>query len=512
MKKFSYYLLIAILSTLIVSVFPACEDDTNDDPEPQEEEKDYTPVLDEDFSYAVDGNDVLFTTSLTGNVWFTNVNDGSEHTVSDGEATVNLPLADTYKFTCSVIVDGVTYTSDEFEVVIDAEDTSFLEEGVWKALTGGPNGDKTWVLDVTQVVSTSIDNAGNTTQDTSYVSKYFHNPLDFYGDEEAGAAAGEEWGPWGGTSLYDWGGSPEEGEISFDGLNREVTLTLNGETSTGSFSMETYEREPDFLILPDGTSLWDNMLNNHYSYLGSFSDEMADISFGEGFRFPMDNGRIAEEQFLAEDLKNVTILHASDSALVVRVKRTYEEGEESKCWLLYNYVVKGYDYGLPEIPTHPVASDVTASSLQGSWVFADVPGDWVGWSSADVLNGWADGAAMNTTFESWGITATAEKYAAAQKDTLTFNADGTCTILDVTYDEENAQEIVTEYETTYTVSGGYVTFADEVAITGYTGMLSLTGTNVYALDVASSTEGIWLGQNNGDKAESTAVHLIPATK
>jgi hypothetical protein len=539
MKKLSFNLMIALLSALMMISFNACDDD--DDPEPQEEEETSdVPVVGEDFNFNVDGNDVVFTTSLTGSVWFRNETDGTDHNATDGEVSVNLPMGGTYQFTCNTLVDGQTKTSEEFDVVIESSDLAFLESGVWNALTGGADGGKVWELDLVEVVTTTIDNAGNETSASTYTSAYFHNPLDFYGDSEAGAEEGDEWGPWGGTNIYGWGGTPEIGEISFDGVNKTVSLVFDdgveagtgtavpdeesegyvynedaqAKTGTfeGSFSMEVYDRDPDFLTLADGATLWENMLNGQYSYLGSLSEQMSDISFGEGLRFPMDKGRVGEGQFTDEDLRNVTIMHASDSALVVRVKRSFEGFDESgaqktsTAWLLYNYTVKGYDYGIKETPTHPVASGVTDADLVGTWELATVPGDWIGWASSEVLNGFADGAAMNETFVGWGIENTEEKYAASGNVSLTFNDNGTCTISNVIY--ESDAEVSTDFNTTYTVNGGYVTFGEDVTITAYTGMLELSGLNVYALDVAGSTEGIWLGQNNEDKAESVGVHLV----
>ena len=39
-------------------------------------------------------------------------------------------------------------------------------------------------------------------------------------------------------------------------------------------------------------------------------------------------------------------------------------------------------------------------------------------------------------------------------------------------------------------------------------MITLSGKNMYALTVTRSTDGLWIGKNNGDKAETTAVHLV----
>ncbi|MBN2743500.1 MAG: hypothetical protein JXR39_06370 [Marinilabiliaceae bacterium] len=541
MKKMSFRLMAAMLSCAVMLFATSCSDD---DDEVKKEENSNVPVLNEDFAFVVASNDVTFTTSLTGTTWFQG-ND-NDYTVTDGQAKVNLPIAGTYSFVCKTLVNGVEFASDPFDVVIASSDLSYLTKGVWKALTNGKAGyNKTWVLDLVTVVSTTIDDAGTSTSTTSYKSSYFHNPLDFYGDAEAGGAEDNIWGPWGGTNLYGWGGTPEIGEISFDGATGAVKLVMTdgvnadgtgvaktdgtgyeyGKNATakngtfeGTFAMTTVVRDPEFCTISaknnSGTevSLWDYMLEKTgYKNIGKLSDSTATIEFSEGLRFPMDKGRVGEKQFTDTDLRNVMIMHASDSALVIRVKRSFEGYDETTgaqkantCWLLYNYVVKGYDYGVKESVTHPVKS-ITATDLNGTWKLAAVPANWIGWSAKNELNTWADGAAMNATFVSWNIANTTEKLAASTKVTLTFD-NGTCTIKDVTFDGTN--EVVNDQTTTYTVTNGYITFGSAVTITGYTDMISLSGTNMYAVDVTGSTEGIWLGKNNGDKEETSAIHMI----
>ncbi|MGE4287170.1 MAG: hypothetical protein AB7E36_00670 [Salinivirgaceae bacterium] len=496
MKKMNVKLWSLLLSAFMLVFVTACEN--SDDPEPA---IDYTPVLGSTFNFVVDGNDVTFTTTIPGNVWFTV--DGTDYPTVDKAVTVNLPLKGTYAATCSSLGSGTTLTSAPFDVVIEQDDLSYLERGAWKALTGGAEGNKTWVLDVREVVTTTIDNAGVETSSSVFKSVYFHNALDFYGEEGVGGNEDGAWGPWGGTNIYGWGGTPEAGEITFNGVNRTATLTIDGEPTTASFAMNVYDRDPNYLIIPKenagGTdmSLWDYMLEKTgYGSLVSLSDEMGDISFSGELRFPMDIGRLTNDgnatipsQFLEEDLKNVTILHASDSGLIMRVKRTYEGDNENKCWLLYNYIVKGYDYGVKTPLTHPVRTDITAETLAGTWKVAVVPIDWVSWATKDVMNAWADTTAIPDWAKGGALGLTN-----AYEIRLNFNTDGTCTINGVV--------------TTYTISkGGYIAFADDVNIPVCA--VTLAGKNIYAVDVASSTEGIWLGQNDDEgKEETPVIHLV----
>lgn len=493
MKKMKFKVLIALMSILVLGFVSSCKEDDPIEPVSN------IPVLDEDFTFTIVNNDVNFTTTLIGNVWFRNITSETDIQAVDGAATVYLAVQGEYPFTCSTLIEGETFTSDTFSVGIAETDLSFLDTGVWHALTGGRTGGKVWKLDIGPVSTTTIDDAGVETVSTVNKSSFFHNPVDFYGDAEVGGAADNIWGPWGGTSLYDWGGTPEDGNISFNGADGTVKLMLDGVETDGSFTMTTYDRDPNFLTLTEnngGLTLWENMLTNKYSYLGSLSPQMADISMSEGLRFPMDVGRITNDgnatnpsQFLDDDLRNITLMHASDSALVVRVKRSFEGDGPSLCWMLYNYIVDGYSYTAPTY-THPVRTDVTVATLTGTWKPAIVPYDWIGWSSKASLNPtWVDAASVIAS----GWAATDSSLAADALLRITFNADGSCVM--------NGQS------TTYTINqGGYIAFADDVTIPTY--MVTLTGKNIYVVDVPASTDGIWLGQNNGDKSETSSIHFV----
>jgi len=478
------------------------------------------PVLNTDFTVTVTGNNVALSctnSAMASVLW--ELNNGVQKT--DKVETVYLPLAGEYKVVLSVSNGGDYLASDTVKFTIAATDSEYYNKGIWKSLTGGPGAKKTWVLDVKEFVTTTIDDAGVSTSTSMFKSTYFHNALDFYGDAEAGGATDNVWGPWGGTSIYNWGGTPEVGEVTFDATTGISKFMLDGVTTTGAFTFKTYDRPVDFCTISSknngdkGTiSLWDNMLTGKYAYLKTLSPEMGDIKFAAGLRFPMDKGRISNEgdltnpsQFLTSDLENVVIMHCTDSSLVVRVKRSFEKEKESKCWLLYNFIVKEYNYPTPANYTHPVKS-ITATDLVGTWKPAPVPCNWIGWTAKNELNTWADGAAMNATFASWSVANTTEKLAASQKVTLKFEANGNCIITDIKFNTTTLLEESTVYNTTYTVSKGYITFGAAVTINGYSDMITLSGINMYALTVTGSTNGLWIGKNNGDKTETTAIHLI----
>ncbi len=556
MKKMSFKSFMSYLGTLLVliALTTSCKDDDNGD---KGGSSTTTPVLDENFEMSVAQGDniVTFTVSADytpSDIWVTDTATQTTSTFVDGVCEVFIPIAGDYVYTCTATVGGIDYTSEPFTITIDETNTEFLTKGIWNSLTGGANGNRVWRLDLTEFVAKSIGDDGVETNVSTYGSEYFHCALDFYGDDEAGALGDNEdgtsndWGPWGGTNIYGWGGTPEIGTISFDGLTGMVTLTLTDGveadgylnltkdeddaweanptertgTFTNSFSMQYEDRPADFSsnINDNGTmrTLWEHMLLYQYSYLGSLSDEVGYVKFSDGLRFPMDKGRVGEGQFLEYDLKNVMIIHCSDTALVLRVKRTYEgfdddgNRKENSCWLLYNYVNDGFTYTSESTSlynTEVVDATVTTASISGDYKLAPLAGEWVNWSSKDIYNSYT-AETMASTFASWGATNTDEKYAACQKSTISFDGTGNATINDVTY--VDGAEVTTTYTTTYSVTNGYITFGETVTITGFTDMITLSGTNMYVITTpASGTEGsLWLGQNNGTKEESTAVQLI----
>jgi hypothetical protein len=92
-------------------------------------------------------------------------------------------------------------------------------------------------------------------------------------------------------------------------------------------------------------------------------------------------------------------------------------------------------------------------------------------------------------------------FANADQNIYVFNADGTCSLNGIA--------------NTYKVANGTITFG--TPLTGKEWNLvyiSLTGSSVNVLNVTSigttayTSNGIWIGQKNGDKNEDMAVQLV----
>ncbi|MBN1182769.1 MAG: hypothetical protein JXB49_10810 [Bacteroidales bacterium] len=481
--------LLVIISAMML-IFSSCkkdEEEENGDPN--------QPVLNKNFSFTVTSNDVVFTTTITaGNVWFTNCKTGTEYPTVDQTVTVNIYLKGTYKFLCSAYIDGTTYVSDTFNVVIGSSDLTFLESGAWLWLTGGHDGDdpvtKTWKLDINS--------------DGKCV--YYSGPLHYSGYEGAGGDRRDEFVYWAwdvmpnqlpytlsdGTemsSFFNWEpdypnntwimAANDYGTITFDGVNMTVETDIFGETTTGSFDFD-----PTTMKLT---------LNNVV--------------------LPIDTGRLNDGQYEDENLHNLRIFALADSGMQIGIKRTYEGGNESKWVNVYNFICDDYVYPVPEefSYTEPLNTSITAADLEGTWVYAAVPQNWVSWTGvgdqgsnnpAALLNNWVTRSDIATTLTSWGAGNADSIFTANDAYEFVFESSGNCTLAGVA--------------NTYTVSGGVITFGTALTTEFACIWINPTGTSVSVIDVAKNNDGtdyvddgsLWLGQKNGDKNESSCVHIM----
>lgn len=476
MKKLQLQLKLTLMSVLAsLMLVMSCK---TEDPTPVDPKLEFLPVLNENFSFQVNGNNVVFTTTINGNVWVTT--SGVDYTFVDKTVTVNLPNQGTYSFTCNSLGSGEKLTSEPFDVVIAQDDLGFLNVGFWKHLSGGANQSKTWRMDMNAdgkcvyfagpVFYSGADGNPYWSWDvTEEVSA--ENPYNVDGTQM--------------TSIFNWTPdypnntwimAPRDyGTITFNGTTKTVSTSVFGETTEGTFSFDTATLKLTI----------------------------------NGVVLPIDTARLNEGQFTEEDLANLRVFSLTDSAMQIGIKRTYEglleDGvtkKESRWTMIYNFVVATYTYAPEEFTfTEPVKTSFTANDLVGTWKYATVPFDWVGWygvgtkgsiKPAVPLNNWADAAALLAT--GW-VAITQAQLDAAYTQEFVFNGDGTCKIGEV--------------ETTYSVASGVITFGESVTFNVADHWFSVSGTTVKVLDTEGAvTGGIWIGVQNEAKLESSSVHIV----
>lgn len=546
MKKIKFF--IAMFVGISLSALTSCD--------PVVPETELTkPVVGTDFAISVNAQEVTFSYSgsATSVQWYygaTSEAAMSSAPQSGKEIKVIVNLKGDYVVICSVSNGGDYLFSDPAPFSVETSDLSYMQSGIWKALSGGQGGyNVTFKLDVPAT-------AGDKTL-------FWHNPLDFWGDKNAGALTNAAWGPWGGTDIYGWGGTPEAGTISFDCENMTYKLVLtdgvkpgsitvkDGEAEaltgefTGTFVLTVHTRDlTDQITGGDGVSVakWSTIFNGNYADMVDLdaNTEWATITFDEqGGRFPMDKVRVAEGQFTNTDLHNVDIFYADENGLVMNVKRTYEGFAEDNttkvsnpCWLLYNYIIDGKEYQKEdpyEGAVAPVKTTLTQNDIVGTWKIAvnSAPLGWVDWSNKNynnLLDIFESADAAFNTLHGWWAFGNPEDAASITKRDVTksafanarvqFYANGSCTIVDAlnSYDDVSTTYTSATYNTTYTLTNGVVTFANDVVLT--CASITLSGTTMYFVLPANANGAatdLWIGQDSpdGDKTYTKAIHLVP---
>jgi len=576
MKKQILWLMTAAM-LCSAPVFTACDDDDDNNKTEEPTENATKPVKDTDFTVSVSGNTVTITSTLTyGNMWVT-YND-TQYKLTDGSVTITIPTSGTYEMTFSYY-DTTTYTSDVFTVEITATDLSFLDEGIFKTLTGGKaayeaatadaNGYKftrSWRLDA------FLSEIG-----VEYTKSGYAGGVGFFG-KDWWACAGSYKGSWQNDATNGITDCAEDATIAFDPVNNVVKFTVvtaydttyvtgmkaNAGAYTGGvltagtyYTTFTYNKVDEQYgtsaeLTGDATNAATQILNNAGTTL---SDSYLEVKFAKtaignnGFvRMPLNKiyagwTSIFENQFL--NIKLMTdetgnVLHAVLGRSVDGGAKA-GDAEDDNCLLFYTYVAdeldaaNAYTYEVPSYTIDNVlASSVEASAIQGTWKITTTgsPFGWVNWANNMVYDAWADfETAANTVLSWWAFGDPSSDDAIAKKDatitaytgtSVTLNSDGTYVVNDAMNEYAEGAYTAKEYTGTYTYNGGYITFSDDVTIT--CASVTLSGKEFYVVapegnalagnegeaDNDAVTSGLWIGQTNGDKTETAAIHFAKA--
>ena len=158
--------------------------------------------------------------------------------VQGSEVTLKIPFAGTYACRMGVESRGGIVYGDSTTFTVDNFCADFVNDPLWKYITGGVGSKKRWYIDL----------------DSKAVCRYFVGPLYFYGTDDSWESvtngetvSGDSWswcadfagnGSWmfPSTGAYDWG------YMDFDlnnGANVEVYDAHNNKVSKGTFMLDT---------------------------------------------------------------------------------------------------------------------------------------------------------------------------------------------------------------------------------------------------------------------------------
>jgi hypothetical protein len=572
MRKINYWLAAALICGTTTFGFTSCGDDDDDDNNNNggtnnggtSQTTVSNPVKDKDFTVAVDGTTVTVSTSLTYGMMYV-LYDGVQYDVKDGKATVAIPLAGDYKMTFNIYENGVNYASDEFTVSISTTDLSFLDEGIFKAMTGGKaayeaatadeNGYKftrSWRLDA------FISEIG-----VEYTKSGYAGGVGFFGDDWW-ACAGSYKNSWQNDAANNVNDEAEDATIAFDPVNNVVKFTVKnaydttyvygmksnaGAYTAGKIAAGTYYTTFTYTKKDEqygAGAAAEQIANNAKTTL---SDSYLELTFAKKtigdnafVRMPLNKiyagwTSIFENQYL--NIKLMTdgtgnVLHAVMGRSVDGGK-TPTDTEGDNCLLFYTYVcdeldaANAYTYEIPSYTVENVlAATVPAADIQGTWNIASSgsPFGWINWADNKTFNAWADfSSACNTVKDWWAFGDPSTDEATAKLDatianaaqtTVALNADGTFAIKDALNAFADGAFTAKEYSGTYTYEGGYIKFSTEVTIS--CASVTLSGTEFYVVAPEGSEDGeganddfvkggLWIGATNGDKTETAAIHF-----
>lgn len=158
--------------------------------------------------------------------------------VQGSEVTLKIPFAGTYACRMGVESRGGIVYGDSTTFTVDNFCADFVNDPLWKYITGGVGSKKRWYIDL----------------DSKAVCRYFVGPLYFYGTDDCWESvtngetiSGDSWswtadfagnGSWmfPSTGAYDWGYM--DFELN-NGANVEVYDAHNNKVSKGTFMLDT---------------------------------------------------------------------------------------------------------------------------------------------------------------------------------------------------------------------------------------------------------------------------------
>ncbi len=175
--------------------------------------------------------------------------------VQGSEVTLKIPFAGTYACRMGVETRGGIVYGDSTTFTVDNFCADFVNDPLWKYITGGVGSKKRWYLDI----------------DSKQTCRYFVGPLYFYGTADnwesvtnGETISGDSWNwcaDWPGNHSWMFPSTPDGadfGYMEFDldnGANVTVHDAINGTTTKGTFMLDTDNhtlKMTDAKLLHDG--------------------------------------------------------------------------------------------------------------------------------------------------------------------------------------------------------------------------------------------------------------------
>ena len=242
---------------------------------------------------------IVYLTSLMG-TQYTPLWEHPQGHSQASKVTLKIPFAGEYTVKFGVETRGGIVYGDPVTFKVDQLYPGFISDEMWTLLTGGPDQEKTWYLD--------LDAAG--------LSRYYLGPVyyygtgDWYGNLNGSAeplnSDSWNWQPdWkGNTWLMDAG---DYGQMTFDlkgSANVNVDHKMFGKVQKGSFTMDTENKSLKF--------------------------SNATILHG------------APQEKIVADWNNVRIMSLTKNTMQLAVFRDKALSGEDPCLLVFNYISKEY--------------------------------------------------------------------------------------------------------------------------------------------------------------------------
>lgn len=324
MKKMNFRLAF-FASALTMMLVTSCKKD--------DESVDYTPVKDKTFTVVVTDNNVVFTTTLPGAVWFTG--NGQDYTAINSTVTANIPVAGTYKFVCSTSGSGKTLVSDTFNVVITKTDAKFFQSKFYTFLTGGYGKSKSWLPDAqAKVFAGPLSFCGG----YDFAAKKELDGYWMWGNPDLSFCFKQSYSPmWDPTAL-----GKDYGTMTFSLVNGITTYTADKKIDGWKVSSNDTIAIPGDPITEAGTYTIDTAINlltiKNATIIHSYKPHAAIRDKSTKKITSIKDGRLG-----ISDWNNTYIYEISDSTLRLAVSRDADVEGEGQCFLIYNFISSDYD-------------------------------------------------------------------------------------------------------------------------------------------------------------------------